>query len=87
MPRAFRGVEMQMPNANKNPSATKRGPGRFHESGHKKATPPKQRSAGLWLGLHTNPEKNARRELKRSLGARKVRVMTKLARQANRVPA
>lgn len=28
--------------SNRNPSSTKKGPGRYHQSGHKKASPPKK---------------------------------------------
>lgn len=62
----------------KNPNATKRGPGRYHSEGHQKASPIPQRGAPMGFVQHTNPEKNSKRKLKRSLGARKLRIMVKL---------
>jgi hypothetical protein len=54
--------------ANKNPSTTKAGPGRKHVAGHKKATPRKQKGAGVGFVQHTNGAKNATRNVKRDNG-------------------
>lgn len=48
---------------NKNASATKRGPGRFHEQGHKKSSPVAQHGTPRGFVLHTNPAKKDRRDL------------------------
>jgi len=68
-------------NQNVSLTPTKKGPGRRHvEIAHGAAPIPSK--DGHFLGQHTNPEKNQRRRLKASLGARKLRIMTKLARRA-----
>ena len=57
-----------MNNGNKNPSTTKSGPGRFHQAGHKKASPIKSKGAPRGFVLHTNPEKRNRRDRIQALG-------------------
>lgn len=51
----------------RNASATKRGPGRFHAAGHHKATPPKSKGAPHGFVLHTASE--ARKERRTQIKA------------------
>jgi hypothetical protein len=57
----------------KQPSATKRGPGRKHHAGHKKAPPIKAKGAGVGFVQHTNEAANTRRKAKAEFGARQYR--------------
>lgn len=70
------------------PQATKSGPGRRHEPGHKKASP-KAATAGAPLGFtqHTNPSKNEWRLIKAQVGARQARKAKKAAQRAFRKAA
>ena len=49
--------------SNVNPSSTKKGPGRKHAQGIKKAGAPKPPSAGMGFVQHTNPSRAKRRAL------------------------
>lgn len=64
----------------KQPSSTKRGPGRFHVNGTKKAPKPRA-NRGAWLGQHTNPAKNAIRQAKAASSPRQYRNAVKAARR------
>lgn len=64
---------------NLQPSTTKRGPGRIHTPGHKKATPVPSKGAPLGFVQHTNPRKNAVRKAKALAGARQYRMARKAA--------
>lgn len=60
---------------NANPSATKRGPGRYHVQGHKKASP-SNRVGGTPYGfkvLHPSEERLARRALNKAIGHRQAK--------------
>ena len=48
---------------NKQPTSTKRGPGRFHQPGHKKASPVKTKGTPRGFVQHTNPKRHQRRAL------------------------
>ena len=63
------------------PSTTKRGPGRRHVSGHKRATPIAAKGAPAGFVQHTNPAKNARRKAKAASGARQYLKAVKAARR------
>ena len=55
----------------KQPSTTKSGPGRFHKSGHQKATPIKQHGAPAGFAVHAaSPAKRERRALVKANGRR-----------------
>lgn len=64
-----------------NGTSTKRGPGRIHCDGIKKAPTPKA-PAGDWLGPHTNEAANARRAVKAKIGARQYRKAVKALKRA-----
>lgn len=66
-----------------NGSSTKKGPGRLHCNGVKKAPNPNA-AAGSWLGLHTNEAANARRAVKAAIGARQYRKQRKALAAAAR---
>lgn len=66
-----------------NGSGTKKGPGRLHCNGAKKAPKPKA-AAGSWLGQHTNEKANIRRAVKAQIGARQYRKARKAAAAAAR---
>ena len=71
-----------------NSTSTKRGPGRRHRDGHKRATPIASKGAPFGFVLHTNPAKNAVRKAKAASGARQYRKAVKAARRiANRAEA
>lgn len=53
----------------RNPSATKRGPGRRHKQGHKKASPFQQRGAGVGFVQHINPARAAKRRARAAAAA------------------
>jgi len=57
---------------NRQPSATKKGPGRYHKAGHKKAQPARSPGgADFGFVLHqAAPEKQMRRELVQRVGRR-----------------
>ncbi len=68
---------------NRNPSTTKRGPGRIHLNGHKRATPVKAKGAPIGFVQHTNPAKNALRKAKASFGSnRQYRIACRAAAAA-----
>lgn len=69
-----------------NGSSTKKGPGRLHCNGVKKAPKPKP-AAGSWAGPHTNPAANARRAVKTEIGARQYRKQRKALAAAAREAA
>ena len=55
----------------KRPSATKRGPGRYHSAGHEKAHQPKTKGAGPGFVQHSaNATKKLRRANVQALGRR-----------------
>jgi hypothetical protein len=55
----------------KNASATKAGPGRFHQSGHEKASPVPDKGAPRGLVIHhASAEKKARRAAIKAYGPR-----------------
>lgn len=66
---------------NRNPSTTKRGPGRIHLQGHKRATPVAAKGAPRGFVQHTNPAKNARRKAKAASSPRQYRNAIKAARR------
>lgn len=75
-----------MSRLNKNPSATKRGPGRYHEQGHKKASPVRRPSAPIgsgpqFLGQATNEQRQQRNAAKAAIGARQLRKQLKAMRR------
>lgn len=72
---------------NKSLSATKRGPGRVHAKGLKKAKPLRQTGAGIDFVQHTNERANARRSVKADIGARQYRKQRKALSAAARVAA
>jgi hypothetical protein len=54
----------------RNASATKAGPGRFHQQGHEKASPIKPKGAPVGMVLHhASPEKRARRAAIKAFGS------------------
>lgn len=60
---------------NANPSATTRGPGRYHVQGHKKASP-STRAGGTGYGfkvLRPSAERLARRALNKAIGHRQAK--------------
>ena len=61
---------MQFSNTSKQPSSTKRGPGRYHVNGHKKASAPKAHGMGDGpdFVVHTNTKKNERRAAIKACG-------------------
>jgi hypothetical protein len=61
----------------KRPSATKRGPGRYHARGATKDSPIKSKGAPRGFVQHTNPEKAERRALIAIHGRRKFLRMLK----------
>ncbi len=65
----------------RNPSTTKRGPGRRHVSGHKRATPVAPKGAPSGFVQHTNPRKNAVRKAKAASSPRQYRKAVKAARR------
>lgn len=69
-----------------NGSSTKRGPGRIHVEGVKRARKPKG-STGPFAGQHTNPAKNAQRDAKAVMGARQYRKQRKALAMAAREAA
>lgn len=69
------------------PSATKRGPGRYHQQGHEKASPVKKRGTPWGFVQHTDEANNARRKRKAAMGARQVRIAEKAARRAAKAAA
>jgi hypothetical protein len=73
----------QMITKRSNGTSTKRGPGRIHAEGVKKTRTPK-RTAGDWLGQHTNPIRNAQRANKAQIGARQYRKLAKAVARAAR---
>ncbi len=74
---------MQFSKTSKQPSSTKRGPGRYHVNGHKKAASPKPHGmgAGADFVVHKNPAKNERRAAIKACGGIR---QFKRARQALR---
>ena len=66
---------------NRNPSTTKRGPGRVHADGHKRATPVPSKGAPMGFVQHTNPAKNAVRKAKAASSPRQYRKAVKAARR------
>lgn len=67
-----------------NGTSTKKGPGRIHVQGVKKAPKPKP-VGGAWLGQHANVSANARRAVKAEIGARQYRKQRKAAKAASQV--
>lgn len=68
----------------KRPSATKAGPGRYHQQGRKAEKRPKG-TAGAWAGQHkASPEKRERRAAIKAVGRRQY---LKAAKAARRVAA
>jgi len=66
--------------ADRQPSTTKRGPGRKHVPGHQKATPTPSKGAPFGFVQHTNPAKNAVRKAKAASSPRQYRMARKAAR-------
>jgi hypothetical protein len=62
---------------NKSHTATKRGPGRVHLQGKKRAKNVTPKGAGIGFEQRTNPAKNAGRKAKASMGARQFRLANK----------
>jgi len=70
---------MKKLNSNKNPSATKSGPGRYHENGLKKAKIPE--SKGEWTGIYqASAAKRERRTSVKAIGRRQTIKAIKLGR-------
>ena len=66
----------------RNGSTTKKGPGRRHANGCKRARPALT-PLGEWTGQHTNPAANARRAVKAQIGAcQRLALIAVLARAA-----
>ena len=63
-------MQVRDTNTSRQPSSTKRGPGRYHLDGCKKAASPKPHSmgAGPDFVVHKNPAKNERRALIKACG-------------------
>jgi hypothetical protein len=65
----------------KNASATKSGPGRYHDAGHEKSSPVKSKGASRGFALHTaSGERKSRRELVKAHGRRQALKMLKFWR-------
>jgi hypothetical protein len=76
----FESVAKQA-HGNENPSATKRGPGRYHSAGHSKATPTKSKGAPRGFVLHTaSPAKQQRRADVKAHGRRQANRMLRAMR-------
>lgn len=66
----------------KRPSATKRGPGRYHSAGHRKDTPPKAKGAPAgFVQRVASKEKQAAKIAKRATSARQLRIYSKARRR------
>jgi hypothetical protein len=71
----------------RNASSTKSGPGRRHVDAHKRGKAEKGGQPGDFAGTHTNPQANARRAVKESIGARQYRKQRKALALAAREQA
>lgn len=70
----------------KRPSASKRGPGRYHSDGLPTYRAPKGPGLGAdWLGVNTNAARNTERDLKRQLGARQFKRQLREQRRQQQV--
>jgi hypothetical protein len=73
---------------NKTHSATKRGPGRVHAQGLKKAKLPRKSAAGIGFVQHTtHPIKNALRKARKATSARQQRKLIKAQRAESKKSA
>lgn len=61
-------MQVRDTNTSRQPSSTKRGPGRYHLDGCKKPSPAKSYGAGPDFVVHKNPAKNERRALIKACG-------------------
>lgn len=70
---------------NRQPSATKKGPGRYHKAaGHRKATPPRRDGVpigSVFMEHSASNAKTSRRELVRAIGRRQAIKQVKAARR------
>ena len=65
----------------KQPSSTKRGPGRYHADGHKRVGPVSAKGAPAgFVQRVASPEKRAAKIAKREMGARQWRIYSKRRR-------
>jgi len=65
----------------RNAHPTKRGPGRRHGQGEPHGRRPSPPKGGDWIGQYTNGAAAAEKLLKRTVGARQARIMTKARRR------
>lgn len=75
------GLKPAKEGTRKEPSTTKRGPGREHHSGHKKASPIKSKGAGIGFVQHTASA--AKRERRRVIAAIGIRQYKRRDRRGN----